>query len=152
MDDLRQFRRTHLGRALARARWAFEAQFERRIRDRGFADFHQSDIDVIGRLPSDRGARLTELAARAPTSKQAVSKLVHGLEARGYVARHPDPEDGRAQRIVLSDRGRALLEAAVEVVAEIEAEWAAVLGAPELEQIRRALLRAADAIAGDDYL
>jgi len=151
MDELTRFRRTHLGRALARARWAFEARFEEAIRGCGFEDFRQSDVDVIARLPA-RGARLSDLAERSPTTKQALSKAVRSLEQRGYVERRPDPHDGRAQRIVLSNRGRALLEAAVEVIRRIEAEWAETLGEDELERLRSTLLRAADAVGPPEYL
>lgn len=152
MNDLRAFRRGHLGRALARARWTFEAQFDERIRARGFEDFRPSDVEVIARLPADTGARLTELAERSPITKQALGKLVASLEARGYVAKQPDPDDGRAQRIVLSERGRAMLEAAREVIQEIEDEWAAALGAGELTRIRKALLKAADTMGAAEYL
>ncbi|MEM9189277.1 MAG: MarR family transcriptional regulator [Myxococcota bacterium] len=150
--ELSAFRRTHLGRALARARWTFDAQFADRIRDAGFEDFRPSDVEIIARLPVPDGARITELADRAQISKQAVGKLVRGLEARGYVLRRPDPEDGRAQRIVLSKRGRSLLAAARSVIAEIEEEWAAVLSAAGLTRLRRALLQVSDALGPEEYL
>ena len=152
MDEMQAFRRGHIGRALARARWTFEAQFDARIRRRGFTDFRASDVEVIARAPLAEGTRLTDLAARAPVSKQALGKLVASLERRGYVERHPDPEDGRAQRIVLSARGRAFLEAARDVVGEVEAEWADVLGPAELTRLRKALLKAADAMGPAEYL
>ncbi|MEM9073835.1 MAG: MarR family transcriptional regulator [Myxococcota bacterium] len=152
MDELSVFRRRHLGRALARARWTFEAQFEERIRARGFDDFRPSDIEIIARLPVQEGARITELAERAGTSKQAVGKLVQGLEARAYVERKPDPTDGRAQRIVLSARGRRFLDAALEEIAAIEEEWAEVLGARGLASLQRALLKVADTLGHEEYL
>lgn len=151
-DDLAHFRRTHLGRALARARWTFEAQFAQRIRAEGYEDFRPSDVEIIARLPADTGARLTELAARSHTTKQAVAKLVRGLEARGYVERRPDPVDGRAARIVLSPRGQALLQDARRVIAAIEHEWTACLGAGEVTRIRRALIRASEAMGPAEYL
>ena len=149
---MKAFRRGHIGRALARARWTFEAQFDERIRARGFDDFRKSDVEVIARLPLNEGARLTEIAARSPISKQAIGKLVNSLESRGYVERRPDPDDGRAQRIVMSERGRNLMEAAREVIREIEAEWAAVLGPAEVTRVRKALLKAADAMGAEEYL
>lgn len=151
-DALDRFRRAHIGRALARARWTFEAQFAERIRDRGFDDFRPADTEVIARLPVDGGARITEIAERSQVSKQAIGKLVKGLEVRGYVARRPDPDDGRAQRIVLSARGRALLDAAVDTVAEIETEWAQILGPRGLDHLRGALLEVSDALGPPEFL
>lgn len=145
------FRRTHLGRALARARWTFNAQFEARILARGFEDFRPSDVTVIARLPL-AGCRITELAERAGVTKQAAGKMVRGLEERGYVSRCADPEDGRAQRIELTKAGRKFLECALEEIAAIEEEWSEVLGTGGLTRLRRALLLASDELGERDYL
>ena len=64
--------------------------------------------------------RLTELAARAQLSLAATSELVNDLVALGYLTRRPDPADGRAKLIDLTNRGRRLLADAGERVADIE--------------------------------
>ncbi len=150
LEQLNEFRRTHIGRVLARARWTFEAQFTERIQARGFDDFRPADVDLISRLPVE-GARVTDLARRASISKQAIGKLVTGLESRGYVERTPDPDDGRAHRIRLTKRGRKFLEAAREVVAEIEETWAEVLGASGLTRLRNALATVSDALGEAEF-
>jgi DNA-binding MarR family transcriptional regulator len=151
-DDMNYFRRHHLGRGLARAHWTFASQFESRIRAAGFDDFRPADVQIIARLPTGSGARITELAARAHITKQAVGKLVNGLEARGYVTRHKDPADGRATQVALSPRGEGLLLAAQDVIAKIEAEWAVVLGQTGLETLRDGLLAVSDALGPPEYL
>lgn len=151
-DDLAHFRRHHIGRVLARAYWSFQEQFEAGIRARGFEDYRPSDAEIIARLRVDEHTRVTDLAERARISKQAIGKLVKGLEERGYIERTPDPEDGRAQRIVLSERGVAMLDAAREVVGELEARWAAALPPGALEVLRAGLLELSDAVSGPDYL
>ena len=151
-DDLGDFRRNHIGRALARARWTFEAAFDEGIHARGYEDFRHGDVTVIARVPVNGGARISEIAERALVTKQAIGKAVKSLEGRGYVERLPDPDDGRAQRVVLSERGLAFLADAREVIAAIEAEWAKVLGAAELTRIRRALLHVADTFGADEFL
>lgn len=151
IDAFSEFRRTHIGRALFRAQWTFQTQFEVRIRAKGFTDFRPSDVEVIARLPVE-GARVTELAERSLVSKQAIGKLVKGLEERGYIERGVDPSDGRAQRVFLSKRGRVMLEAAREVIAEIEAEWASVLTQNKLDTVREALLEVSDALGPAEYL
>jgi len=145
------FRRRHLGRALARAFWLIEEQLDAGIRAR-FPDYRASDGQVFRCLPVDKGARIVELAERAKMTKQGMSKLVASLDERGYVERVPDPEDGRAQIIQFTPRGRAALAAASEAIAEIEARWAEVIGQDELEVLRETLLIAADTLGGSDYL
>jgi DNA-binding MarR family transcriptional regulator len=74
------------------------------------------------------GTRLTELARRVGTSKQAVAQLVDDLEAMGVVEKHPDPDDGRAKRIRFSEAGRDALLDGLEALEEVEAELAAEIG------------------------
>lgn len=54
--------------------------------------------------------RMGDLAAAEQVRPPTVSKLVSELEAEGLARRVPDPEDGRAQRVEATDRGRRLLE------------------------------------------
>jgi DNA-binding MarR family transcriptional regulator len=52
------------------------------------------------------------LGERLSLGKSTTSRLVDGLEQRGWVRRDPDPGDGRARLIVLTDKGT---DAAAEV-------------------------------------
>ena len=54
------------------------------------------------------GARLSELAAMAGMSKQAMGDLVTQCEAWGLVQRVPDDTDARAKRIVLDRKSTRL--------------------------------------------
>ncbi len=69
------------------------------------------------------GTRLTVLADRAGVSHQAMSEFVGELEERGLVERVPDPSDGRARLIRLTDSGRDVVRAAVREIAVIERKW-----------------------------
>jgi DNA-binding MarR family transcriptional regulator len=82
------------------------------------------------------------------TSKQAVSKLVEAMVAAGYVERDADPDDARAKRVQLSDRGRQLLAAVEEVYAELERNWAAALGEERLQALRADLVSVLSATSG----
>lgn len=75
-----------------------------------------------------QGSRLTELAAHAGMSKQAMGDLVTQCEAWGLVRREPDPKDGRARRIVFTDTGLLWLEAFRLAVAQAEAEFRTQVG------------------------
>lgn len=104
----------------------------------GYDDVRVSHNAVFTRIPSD-GIRLTELAAQAGVSKQAMAELVAELVGKGYLQRVPDPADGRAKLLVMADRGARSHEATLRIFAEIESELAAVVGAERLEGVRDVL-------------
>ncbi len=64
----------------------------------------------LGSLLRAGPLRLTALAEREAVSQPAMTGLVTRLEAAGYVMRTPDPSDGRAVLVALTDPGRALIE------------------------------------------
>jgi DNA-binding MarR family transcriptional regulator len=120
---------------------AQEAGYEelhRRLAERGFPDIRHAHGCVFRWVMPD-GTRLTELAELAGHSKQAVGEFVCDLEAMGYVKRVPDPVDGRAKIIRLTERGVEAKEIALEIFAEIEAEWAEQIGPKRVEALREAL-------------
>src|SRR5918997_2558089 len=53
------------------------------------------------------GSRVADLARRARMSRQAMGELVDDLERLGYVERRPDPRDGRAKLVMLTEKGEA---------------------------------------------
>ncbi|MEJ7744625.1 MAG: winged helix DNA-binding protein [Nocardioidaceae bacterium] len=73
-------------------------------------------------------ADITSLGMATQLSLAATSELVNDLSDLGYLARRPDPADGRAKLIDLTARGRGLLALAGERVAEIEHRWSATVG------------------------
>jgi DNA-binding MarR family transcriptional regulator len=70
-----------------------------------------------------QGTRLTELAARCDMTHQSMSELVVLLEERGYLERRPDPSDGRARLLCLTQRGKELVRLAIAEMTAIEAQW-----------------------------
>lgn len=96
-----------------------------------------------GRLAArinEGGSRLTELAEAAQVTKQTAGYLVDQLEQLGYVERVPDPSDGRARLVRLSDKGEEVRAAARQIEERIEAEWAAHLGPRRYTELRKALI------------
>lgn len=104
----------------------------------GFDDVRRAHNAVFIHLPAD-GRRLTDLAADADMSKQAMAELVDDLVARDYLAKVPDPSDGRAKLIVWAERGDAAHAATMEAFSRIESEVEDVLGAEELARLREGL-------------
>jgi DNA-binding MarR family transcriptional regulator len=63
------------------------------------------------------------LATEMGITKQAAAQLVEHLVEHQYVIRRSDPRDGRAQLLVLTDRGHACTAAAERAAAEVVAIW-----------------------------
>jgi DNA-binding MarR family transcriptional regulator len=74
------------------------------------------------------GSRLTDLAARAGMSKQAMGKLVDQCEAWGLVTRTAHGVDGRAKWVAFTPTGLAWLQAFERAVAQAQAEFKAAVG------------------------
>jgi len=109
-----------------------------RLAERGFSDFRTAH-GTIGQHIADRGSRVTDLARLAQISKPSVVYLVDDLERLGYVERVPDPADGRAKLVLMTERGRRAQDEARNVVAEIERDWERALGEAEFKSLRALL-------------
>ncbi len=111
---------------------------ERRLADTPYDDIRISHGCVFGNIDPE-GTRLTDLAERARMTKQSVGEVTSDLEQRGYVERVPDPSDGRAKIIRLTERGRAAQSLGIGLIDEIEQEWAERFGADRVAVLREAL-------------
>jgi DNA-binding MarR family transcriptional regulator len=109
-----------------------------RLAEHGHPDVREGHGCVF-RFIDEHGCRLTELAERAGYTKQAVGEVVVDLEGLGYVERVPDPADGRAKIIRLSERGREAQALARRIFGEIEREWAERVGEERMATLREVL-------------
>ncbi|MEQ6896559.1 MarR family winged helix-turn-helix transcriptional regulator [Microbacterium sp. KR10-403] len=71
------------------------------------------DIPVVYALGMQGNLRSSALADRLRLTRPTMSKQLHRLGAAGLIVRRPDPEDGRASFVGLSDTGRAAYDALV---------------------------------------
>jgi DNA-binding MarR family transcriptional regulator len=117
---------------------AFVGALHERIAETPYADIRPVHGCVFGTIEPD-GSRLTDLAERANMTKQSVSEVASDLEKRGYLERVPDPDDGRAKIIRLTERGRAAQTLGRAIIDDIEAEWAERYGAERMAALREVL-------------
>ena len=68
-----------------------------------------STITTLDTLNTHGPQRISDLAAREAISQPGMTGLVNRLEAAGQAERVPDPTDGRAALVRITDAGRALL-------------------------------------------
>jgi DNA-binding MarR family transcriptional regulator len=94
---------------------------------------------VLRHLDLD-GTRASVIAERAGLTRQAITQIVDELEAAGVVTREPDPDDGRAKRIVYTPEGRAAFGESRARIAAIERSWRERLGDERWAALRSALL------------
>jgi DNA-binding MarR family transcriptional regulator len=123
-------------------------ELHRRLAALGFDDVRPAHGFAFVRLAPD-GATGNELAEHLGVSKQAASQMVDYLERHGYVARQPDPRDGRGKIIVLTARGWACIRAVESILADIEGRLAGEVGAERMAALRADLLRLVVAPGGD---
>ncbi len=137
-----------LGRHLVGLSATLRLRMSEGLEKRGH-DLRPSTAQVIPNLPPE-GVRMTELAARLRLTVQRAGQLVAELESLDYLQRVPDPQDGRARRVVFAPRGRRLVRDIEEITAEITADFVGALGARRFDQLCR-LLEALDvAVNGED--
>src|SRR5437899_371025 len=117
----------------------FSEELSRRVADVGYADIRPGHGCVFGNIDPQDGSRLTELADRALMTKQSVGEVTSDLEQRGYVERVPDPADGRAKLIRLTDRGREAHAIGRGLIEDIERDWAERFGTEHVAALRAAL-------------
>lgn len=120
-------------------RW-FDAALRASLSARGMGDITPSQSMVFAHMDRE-GTTISELARRIGVTRQAVQQQVGELAASGLMALEPVEGDRRARRVVLTDRGRENVTAALETFAALERELAARIGVREVRALRGALER-----------
>jgi DNA-binding MarR family transcriptional regulator len=124
---------------LMRDPWvAVNDQVVRRQREKGHSAVRPAHGAVFQHIDAE-GTRVSVLAERARISKQSMAELVAHLEKEGYLERIPDPTDRRAKLVRETRRGRELVKIARAAIAELEEEWAELLGRRKARQLRALL-------------
>jgi DNA-binding MarR family transcriptional regulator len=130
--------RLHIGQLLTQLTRLFQVELFDRLVAAGLADARVPHTHVTAYIKAD-GSRLTELAAQARMTLAAMSELVDDLQRLGIVERRPDPRDGRAKLICLTEAGWEAMRIARTAIEEIEHEYAERVGAERFEETARTL-------------
>jgi DNA-binding MarR family transcriptional regulator len=130
----------NFGNLLRDPAMAMGALVARELAERGFGDLRPGLLAVATHIRAD-GSRVTDLAQRAQVSKPTVVHAVDELVRLGYARREPDPADGRAKLVTLTERAVEAERVGREAIARIRDAWAAALGEREMAQLEALLLR-----------
>lgn len=138
-----------IGQLLVRLLREFRDDLAAPRADAGYGDIREPHFQIFGNIRMG-GIRLTELAERAQLSLAATSELVNDLAEMGYVKRRPDPTDGRAKLIDLTERGHDLMATAGDRVADIERRWSELIGPRNFTSMTRSMQRLLDELDPKD--
>ena len=109
-----------------------------KLAQRGYADFPFASASLLWLL-DEGGTRSTVLAQRAGVTKQAMSQLVRLMEREGYLEQTVDAGDLRAKVVRMTERGKAVKTACVEVREELNQQIARMIGRTHAREMERYL-------------
>ncbi len=128
----------YLNRMLLEAFRVLDAQVDDALEARGASDLSPRHATAI-LLIDKKGVRLTDLAARAGITKQAMMQVVNDLDGMGLVKRAPDPQDARAKIVSLTPKGQRERAEAGKAVTAAEARIRRKLGPAKYDALRGTL-------------
>ena len=114
----------------------------RLIRQRGQGEtLDTGSFWLLKSLSASESLRVTDLAACANLDASTVSRHVAQLHSAGLIERTPDPVDGRAQRVKLSDAGADRIQAALRARCVLLEKSLESWDPGDLDQLDRLLTR-----------
>jgi DNA-binding MarR family transcriptional regulator len=131
--------RDDLGFLLAKATQRWNELLQEQFSEAGWGAVRPSYGSILVPLFEEDGLRMGELARRSRLSKQTMTTMVRLLERDGLVQRAPDPEDGRAIRILLTAKARRFEPVAERTLDELGTLARERLGGRRLATVKRAL-------------
>jgi DNA-binding MarR family transcriptional regulator len=87
-------------------------------RSRTTAVMHPTQFLALMLIADEQPIRIGEIATRVPCSQPTATTTVAALEEAGLVRREPDPVDGRATAVVLTEAGAATVQASGQQAAD----------------------------------
>lgn len=137
-NDLFSIRQRAIGRLLLLARRDFLKRVDEQLEATGYGSVPQQLLALTPYIDPE-GTRNTALAERAGMSKQAIGKKIVELEKLGLLVRLPDPTDGRAFLVQLTDESVEHVKAVSEAITQVEKSYAKKLGVDGFEQLKKLL-------------
>ena len=121
-----------LAKAYQRACLLFKEEFE------GY-DLTPQQFGLLGFLWQQDGLTQAELSAKSAIDRTTMGGLIDRLEKEGLVARCVHPEDRRAYRICLTDKGKALEPELTPLADSAQRKFIAKLNQQEVETLKALL-------------
>ena len=139
MDTSPELSRDNLGFLLAKASQRWNELLAAAFAKAGFPEVSPAFGSILLPLAEEDGLQIGELGRRARLSKQTMTTMIRLMEERGLVERRPDATDRRASRIYLTERSRAFLPVAQQVLRHLDYRVGSLLTPEDLQALRRSL-------------
>ena len=120
------------GELISKSYWYLKTLLARRIRETGLK-VSPEQWSVMMCIHGSPGLTQTQISERVIRDKTGVTRILDGLEKRGYVRRTPDESDRRAYRIYLTDEGEDALRTIIPIAAGLDGIAMTGLDAEERE-------------------
>ena len=103
-----------------------------------------ASFGLLTLIGAGSGATQRELGSAMGIDPSTMVSLLDELEAAGLAKRRPHPKDRRAREVVITSKGRRLLERGRQMALQVEDEVLGGLNAGERRQLLKLLRRALD--------
>jgi MarR family transcriptional regulator, transcriptional regulator for hemolysin len=130
-----------LGRRLYLGQRAVADVLDDRLSDRGASLWNWV---LLREASLADGASQRELARRMRIEPPTLVRHLDKLADDGLVERHPDPDDRRVVRVIVTAKGRARLTALHKVASQVDAELRSLLTEREVDVLGKALMKIHD--------
>lgn len=127
----------HLARWLEAVSRRLHSELRMQVNDE-FPELRGSHRRILQMIPRE-GIRITDLAAMAQMTKQALGEFADWLEQAGFVRSQRDDTDRRVRRLFRTDLGDKAADATQRAFASIEAKWRQEIGPRPYDTMKQAL-------------
>ncbi|HEV2530283.1 MarR family transcriptional regulator [Phenylobacterium sp.] len=103
---------------------------------------------VLRTLDVDGAMEATRLARAVFLHGSSLTRIVRDLAAKAYVAKRPDPQDGRVVLVAISPAGSAIVKELLPLIRAIAAQHRAAYGPEALDDLEDRLRKLIATAAG----
>ncbi len=139
-----------LMRGLLRAYYWMDESLQNGMQKAGYQPRTRTQTMILINI-SNGITRAAELARVLGVSRQAIQQQINELERDDIVTQIPDPSDRRANRIVFSEKGSEMINAALETLRQAEQVLAMRLGFESVSGMRQALMSDWGPVIGEQH-
>jgi DNA-binding MarR family transcriptional regulator len=137
-----------VGFVVYRAHQAMRQEMYRRFARLGL-EMTPEQWAVLVRLWERDGRTQNDLSEVTLRDKHTISRMLDGMEARGWLVRRADPGDGRGRLVFLTQAGLALEAQLVPLARELVADVLRGIDAQDLQVTLRTLRQMGDNLADE---
>ncbi len=101
---------------------------------------------ILMSLWNENGQSLTQLSKDLCVQPATITKMVNRMVKAGFLERRPNPHDGRAKQIFLTEAAHKLRQETLVAWDQLEANTTAKLTATECRTLRALLIKVADGL------